>query len=198
MGRTVLTNKKLEEQMKKLTNEMNLFDEAISFGADLISVKASNILLDNIQSRYDAYEIKVKGLNSKGERDPGLHHDHQDHSHYAYREKLEEGYYEITVEGPSVIYDEFGTGTEGANSPHPLHDYYPLNAYNSGASIQTNRNGDKYWVYWADDIDRYVTSHGVPAGCFIYDSMMFLADNVEDNILMDAGYQIMKKMGGKK
>jgi len=187
MGRTVLTNKELERQMKRLASRMDLFDEAISFGAELIKVKASNILLDNIQSRYDAFVS-----------DPALEHDHQDHSHYVYRDKTDEGYYEILVEGPSVIYDEFGTGSVGAANSHPLKGAYPLNDYNTGATIRTNKNGEKYWVYWADDISRYATSHGVPAGCFIYDSIMFLADTVEDNILVDAGYQIMKKMAGKK
>lgn len=198
MGRTVLTNKELERQMKRVAKNIDLFDDAISFGTELIKVKASNILIDNIQSRYDAFENEVKGLGSNGEADAELHHDHQDHSHHVYREKMEDGYYEIIVEGPQVIYDEFGTGTEGARASHPLHDYYSLNEYNSGASIKTDRNGGKYWVYWADDIDRYVTSHGVRAGCFIYDSIMFLADTVDDNILVDAGYQIMKKMSGKK
>lgn len=92
MGRTVLTNENLKKQMKNVTKKIDLFDEAISFGTELIKVKASNILLDNIQSRYDAFENEVKGLGSNGERDSELHHDHQDHSHYVYRDKTDEGY----------------------------------------------------------------------------------------------------------
>ena len=51
MGRTVLTNENLKKQMKNVTKKIDLFDEDISFGTELIKVKASNILLENIQSR---------------------------------------------------------------------------------------------------------------------------------------------------
>ena len=44
----------------------------------------------------------------------------------------------IGVTGSQVLYNEFGTGTEGASNPHPEKGEYGLNAYNSGKTIRKN------------------------------------------------------------
>jgi len=53
------------------------------------------------------------------------------------------------LQGTSIIYDEFGTGNEGAANPHPLKENFGLNPYNSGPVVSKNINiyGHHYWFY---------------------------------------------------
>ena len=84
----------------------------------------------------------------------------------------------IGVTGSQVLYNEFGTGTEGANNPHPNKGEYGLNAYNSGKTIrQNNKNtsnatengipiGGLYWTY--NNGGQKVYTQGIPAGKQVY------------------------------
>lgn len=147
-----------------------LYDE-ISAGANAISANIANELIDEISENYHFF-IQTVRLLKDAQRRSGTTID-----------KVPYGKgYRIRVAGPEVIYDEFGTGTEGANSPHPKKGDYDLEPYNSGFYIQTDRNGNKYWRYYSDSRGRYVTSHGVPAGMFVYKSFMHVADDIGKNI----------------
>lgn len=53
-----------------------------------------------------------------------------------FKEKIDNGY-RIGATGSQVLYDEFGTGTEGLNAPHELKNDFNLNDYNSGKTIRT-------------------------------------------------------------
>ncbi len=66
---------------------------------------------------------------------------------------------EALMYGYQALYDEFGTGTVGAENPHPMKEQFELNDYNSGKTIRTNKNensnaskhdipvGGLYWTY---------------------------------------------------
>lgn len=84
----------------------------------------------------------------------------------------------IGVTGSQVLYNEFGTGTEGQNSPHPEKGNFGLNPYNSGNTIRKNNkedstasklgipNGGMYWTYRTGNIKVY--TQGIPAGMQVY------------------------------
>ena len=84
----------------------------------------------------------------------------------------------IGVVGTQVLYNEFGTGTEGANSPHPQKGEFGLNSYNSGKTIRQNNKqnsnatkngipeGGLYWTYMDGSIKKY--TQGIPAGKQVY------------------------------
>lgn len=66
---------------------------------------------------------------------------------------------EARMAGYQALYDEFGTGTVGAQNPHPAKGNFELNDYNSGKTIRINKSensqaskekipiGGLYWTY---------------------------------------------------
>lgn len=93
-------------------------------------------------------------------------------------ENRTKGYVALT--GPSAVYDEFGTGEEGATNPHPMKNNTsrPLNPYNSGPYVSThiNSQGRHYWFYspMAGKNEYYDAktgySEGIPSGKQIYNA----------------------------
>lgn len=91
--------------------------------------------------------------------------------------------------GAQAIYTEFGTGTEGQNSPHPQKQDFDLNAYNSGEKIKKAQSdihidgvatdfgektdinaGELYWVY-INESGKPVYTQGIPAQKIVYDAV---------------------------
>lgn len=84
----------------------------------------------------------------------------------------------VGASGSQVLYNEFGTGTEGANNPHPEKENFGLNAYNSGSTIRANNKanspasklgipaGGLYWTYMDGSVKKY--TQGIPAGKQVY------------------------------
>ena len=84
----------------------------------------------------------------------------------------------VGIRGSQAIYDEFGTGTVGANNPHPEKSNYNLNDYNSGKTIRPNSRKDTeaskqgiplnglYWTYKFNGEKIY--TQGRPAGMHVY------------------------------
>lgn len=107
----------------------------------------------------------------------------------------ENGRYRVGVTGDEVIYDEFGTGQEGYDNPHPDKSRYaiPLDPYMSGPVVKSHINdeGRHYWFY--DN----VYTEGVPSGHFIYDATMNVADYEAAKIAKKVIKDIKKKSKGK-
>lgn len=91
------------------------------------------------------------------------------------------------ITGPSVTYEEFGTGDVGAKNPHPNKGEYGLRPYNSGPTIRSTEkltpeyqaekgleNG-LYWTYKKNGEKVY--TQGIPAGRFMYNASIWLKDN---------------------
>lgn len=92
----------------------------------------------------------------------------------------------VGMMGTQVLYDEFGTGTEGQKSPHPLKEKYGLKPYNNRANttIRTNNSpnstasqfgiplGALYWTYNDGGVKVYTT--GIPAGNQVYNASVSL------------------------
>lgn len=95
-----------------------------------------------------------------------------------FKEKTENGY-KVGVKGSQVLYREFGTGTEGLNSPHPIKGNFNLKGYNTGrtirkANVYTSATtgmllGEKYWTY-RDKSGQKVYTQGIPAGKEVFNA----------------------------
>ena len=87
----------------------------------------------------------------------------------------------VSMIGEQVLYEEFGTGTQGAMNPHPIKDEFALNEYNSGKTIRMNKSksseaskhgipeGTLYWTYKNGKGEKVYTQ-GIPAIKAGYDS----------------------------
>lgn len=85
----------------------------------------------------------------------------------------------VAMSGPQALYEEFGTGTEGENAPHPMKNDFALNPYNSGRTIRRASKkvsekspipeGELYWTYKGEDGEIHYTQ-GVSAGKEVLDS----------------------------
>lgn len=114
-----------------------------------------------------------------------------------FQEKLEDGHYKTGVRGSQVLYNEFGTGTEGERNPHPIKNEFKLNDYNSGSTIrpasatisqQTGiKEGELYWTY-KDKNGDIVYTQGIPAGKEVY--------NASTELEKDKKEVIKDKVGG--
>lgn len=83
----------------------------------------------------------------------------------------------VSMSGPQALYDEFGTGTIGAENPHPIKSEFGLNEYNSGPTIRRAEKdiegikaGDLYWTY-KDESGVVHYTQGIPAQKEGYDSL---------------------------
>ena len=89
----------------------------------------------------------------------------------------------VGMRGSQVLYDEFGTGTQGEQSPHPLKGNFKLAGYNTGrkirkASVKVNENtgipiGTKYWTYKNKNGETVFTT-GIPAGKQVFNAAQSL------------------------
>lgn len=92
---------------------------------------------------------------------------------------------EIGLKGNSAVYDEFGTGTEGQNNPHPMKNNFGLNPYNSGPNIFYNQFANAYqWYYRRMAGKPYFTetglTQGIPAGKQMYNTSIYLHKTKKD------------------
>lgn len=104
---------------------------------------------------------------------------------YRITDKGTKGY--VALKGPSAVYDEFGTGTEGAKNAHPLKGQTTthLNPYNSGPYIKRGEDGHLYWVYkpmaGKPYFDKKGHTQGIPSGKQMYTAstyVKFIKDSV--------------------
>lgn len=89
----------------------------------------------------------------------------------------------VGMRGSQVLYDEFGTGTQGESNPHPLKNNFGLAGYNTGrkirkASVKVNEKtgipiGTKYWTYKNKQGETVFTT-GIPAGKQVFNAAMSL------------------------
>ena len=114
---------------------------------------------------------------------------------------------DIVMKGTQAIYDEFGTGTQGAMQPHPIKNEFNLDEYNShvipNGTIRhaTARDvmraadrgehialGELFWTYKDDDGVKHYTT-GTPAQKEVYNSLMSTIDKAPEII-----HKVMKEV----
>lgn len=93
----------------------------------------------------------------------------------------------VGMHGTQVLYDEFGTGSKGQESPHPEKSKFGLNPYNSGKTIKINKKGELFWIY-KNKSGELVKTNGIPAGKQVYNANIMLRGRK---------YQIIKKRVGE-
>ena len=106
----------------------------------------------------------------------------------------------VGMKGRQAIYDEFGTGTIGANNPHPKKDEakgVSLNPYNSGKRIRTNTGsakgipvGELYWTYKYNG--QIIYTQGRPAGQQVYKASKTIRNNIKEICKKRVGEAISK------
>ena len=112
-----------------------------------------------------------------------------------FKEKTKTGY-SVGARGSQVLYDEFGTGTEGLNEPHPMKNDFNLKEYNSGKTIRSASikmkpetgilPGELYWTYKGKD-GNLVYTQGIPAGKEVF--------NAEQTVKRKKQEIVKKKVG---
>lgn len=111
--------------------------------------------------------------------------------------------YSIISQGKDVLYEEFGTGDEGARHPHKDKSKYGLKDYNSGPTIRpVNPNNSalkahgitsgKYWTYEKDGEIKY--TQGIPAGMQMFDTSNYLRSGVIKTIMKEKASDVLSKV----
>lgn len=110
--------------------------------------------------------------------------------------------------GRDVLYEEFGTGDEGQQSPHPDKAKYNLNDYNSGSFIldvsdvknqemldilaANGITSGKFWSYRKGGQSHL--TQGVPAGMEMYKTSKHLKDEVIKDLLKEKASDVLSKV----
>lgn len=102
----------------------------------------------------------------------------------------------VALTGDSAVYDEFGTGEEGASDPHPLKGNFGLNPYNSGPHIFYNQFAARYqWYYYPMKGRPYFTpsglTSGIPSGKQMYNTSRYLRE-IKDDIVKNKIHEALK------
>lgn len=115
--------------------------------------------------------------------------------------RVEKGRAEIGIQGNQAIYEEYGTGTVGANNPHPDKPS-SLNPYNSGKTIRENSRmtsnasqngipvGGLYWTYKYNGEKIY--TQGRPAGAHVYKASQRIKKDIHKIIEKRLGEELSK------
>lgn len=99
-----------------------------------------------------------------------------------YWEKTTTGY-RIVQEGEGALYVEFGTGSKGMQNSHPQHNLFALNAYNSGETIFTTKDGRTGWFYPTDESKtQYKFTEGQPARKQMYLTAIWLQQRLHTQV----------------
>ena len=103
----------------------------------------------------------------------------------------------IALTGDSAVYDEFGTGEEGASDPHPLKDNFGLNPYNSGPTIFYNQFANRYqWRYYPMRGKPYYTesglTSGIPSGKQMYNTSKYIRE-IKDDVIKHKIQEALQK-----
>lgn len=174
------SSKKEVTGFKQASHRFKMFADEISICDSRIGLKAAEELKADIIDNYNSFVSS-------------LPNDPQNRDEIAvWVVQEDDGRFRVGVTGDQVIYDEFGTGTQGENNPHPEKGRYmkkwnlDFKDYNEGDSqgngisyIRTDKNGVKYWMYDGQP------TYGVPSGQFIYRSLLELADYKAKQIALD-------------
>lgn len=83
----------------------------------------------------------------------------------------------VSQAGEQIAYLEFGTGAQGANSPHPLAGDAGWQ-YNSGEHIRPTKNGKMMWRYYDRLKDHWRITDGIPAQRQVLEAALLMRDSI--------------------
>lgn len=96
----------------------------------------------------------------------------------------------VGMKGTQALYNEFGTGTRGEESPHPEKSKFGLKGYNTGKTIQPDRNGNLVWWYYKEGVKHY--TNGIPAGLQVFNASQSLKSKKKEIIKKEVGDLLSK------
>lgn len=118
-----------------------------------------------------------------------------------YIQKNQNGY-SIIAQGEDVVYEEFGTGDEGAKDAHPWKGQtdFPLNPYNSGKYIREagesaaehGITSGNYWTY--SNNGNIIYTQGVPSGKELYNTIQYLRKDGINTVLDKKVRNVISKL----
>lgn len=155
-------NRNLTQMYRQMRKRFSTMEDDISVADVRLGYIMAEQLKDKMLENYSLFLDRIPKNDPQDRSDTGFYIEHE-----------EGGRYRVHAVGTHVIYDEFGTGQLGLESPHPEKDRYGLDDYNSGASIRYDNNGRGFWIF------KRIT-YGVPAGAFVYRAISDMADGDYD------------------
>lgn len=182
---TTSTNAAARTAIRQGKRRFRVMIDEISSTRKAVTEKVAEELENEIRNNYDSF------VNS-------LSHDHQDRSDTIINSYKTDRGCVVFARGSQVIYDEFGTGDRGLMHPHPDKGKYSLNDYNSGSHIKLDKDGSFYWTYYSNKDGKYTSSHGVPAGMFMYKSFENISSGIAANIAFNEYSKALRSLGKGK
>ena len=87
------------------------------------------------------------------------------------------------MRGSQSVYNEFGTGTQGQNSPHPMKSNFGLNP-------KVSKSGNLFWIYTKNG--EKIATQGIPAGKQVFNASILLKGKKNEIIRKRVGEVISK------
>ena len=157
----------------------NLIDE-LAYVKDTLNTSTCESIIEEIVARGYTYANNINATAPQS----GLEKSWVDR-------EVSTNYGEISLNGKNAVYDEFGTGEEGADDGHPLKGFYGLNPYNSGPVVSKLINpltGRHFWIYEPMAGREYFGergyTEGIPSGKQMYHTLNYI-DSIKDEIIIE-------------
>lgn len=85
----------------------------------------------------------------------------------------------VFEKGPQVAFLEYGTGEQGAASPHPKYTVAGWK-YGAGKNIRRMKNGKMMWHYFDRLRGHWRTTSGIPAQKQVFNAALTMRDSIVD------------------
>lgn len=85
----------------------------------------------------------------------------------------------VFQQGKQIAFLEYGTGEQGAASPHPRYAVTGWH-YGSGKNIRKMKNGKMMWHYFDQLHGHWRTTDGIPAQKQVFRAALTMRDNIVD------------------
>lgn len=156
-----------EQGLSELLKKINMLNDELQKANTKIVEELADYTLNEIQNNFSATDYQ------DGNED------------VSFFKRGSDNKVSVGTMGSQVLYDEFGTGTAGANNGHEMKGDFPLKPYNSGKTIRTNNSdessatangipvGGLYWTYKDKNGQKRYTQ-GIPAGKQVFNASVAL------------------------
>jgi hypothetical protein len=145
--------------LDKLLSDVKAYRDKVNAAPAAITLRLAEIGVEAIQQN-------IAGIKDPDGNDPGT-----------VGMQVNGGTAKVFQEGPQVAFTEFGTGEQGAASPHPK--YTEANwLYGSGKKIRLTKNGKRMWHYFDRLKGHWRTTNGIPAQKQVFKAALTMRDSL--------------------
>lgn len=175
-----------EQGLKELLKKIDLLQQELEKANSKIVEKMADYTLQEIQNNFSATDYQ------DGNED------------VSFFKRGSDNKVSVGTTGSQVLYDEFGTGTAGANNGHEMKGDFPLKPYNSGRTIRANKSdessatangipvGGLYWTYKDKNGQKRYTQ-GIPAGKQVFNASISL-EKEKNRIIKQEVSEVLSKL----